>query len=285
VAHHVSPNLGHLRLSEVRPKHLQKVLDDALDAGLSPRSVLQVHRILHAAFRQAVRWGDLAVNPADGVTPPETKRPKLTIPTPEQVASILTHAEERYRVPLALAAATGLRRGELAGLRWSNVELDADSSVTVDSSLQWIGGKLTMVPPKTERGYRRVPLSASVVALLRRHRRQQHERRLIVGPAWKDGDYLFDSGYGKPMEPDALSHAFIAATRAAGLTGVRLHDLRHAYLTKLVESAVPISLVSQMAGHATASFTIATYVHHDADAAKVVADAVEGTLGDALQNL
>jgi integrase len=79
--------------------------------------------------------------------------------------------------------------------------------------------------------------------------------------------------------------AFIAATRAAGLPGVRLHDLRHAYLTKLVESDIPISLVSQMAGHATAAFTIGTYVHHDSAAAKVVADAVEGTLGRALRDL
>ena len=124
-------------MTEVRPNHVQRVLDEALAGGLSPRSVVQVHRIMHAAFRQALRWRLLSVNPSDGVTPPKIEAPTLTIPIPGDVARLLAAVDPQYRTPLALAAGTGHRRGELLALRWDGVDLDGvQPSIRVQGTLQ-----------------------------------------------------------------------------------------------------------------------------------------------------
>jgi integrase len=184
----------------------------------------------------------MAVSPSDGVTPPEAKPPKLTTPKPAQVAKLIAAADENRRALLSVAAATRMRRGEVLGLRWADVEGD---SVNVRGSLQRMGGELRLVEPKSSRGYRMIPLPPSVSALLRHHRKEQAKRRLICGEAWADNDYIFDSGAGQALDPDNVSHAFHRAATKAGLAGVRLHDLRHAFCTQLVEAGVAASIVSQ----------------------------------------
>lgn len=129
------------------------------------------------------------------------------------------------------------------------------------------------------RGSRRiVPLPANLAAVLRRHRTEQTERLLLAGPAWHAGDYVFDSGTGRPIDPDALGKAFHAATMGVGLVGVRLHDLRHAAATVLIDQGTNVRVVADLLGHSSVSFTLETYVYPDEAAA---AAAVE-RLGEAL---
>jgi integrase len=125
----------------------------------------------------------------------------------------------------------------------------------VDGTLQRVDGDLVVLPPKTARSRRSVPLPTSLVALLRTHRASQLERRLLVGPVWT-GSYVFDRGDGRPMDPDAFGKAFREARDAAGLAGVRLHDLRHAFGSILVAAGTNPRLVSDVLGHATVGFTL-----------------------------
>lgn len=285
VRSHVAPVIGDMRLQDIRPAHVQRVLDRSIEAGLAPRSVLQVHRILSAAFRQAVRWGKITVNPSAGATPPKVSRPELATPSPADIARLIAAAAPEVRPVLTLAAATGARRGEVLAFTWPDVDLEGNPSegkspsIRVAKSLQRIDGELQLVDPKSERGQRTIPLAPHAVTVLRRQRKDQAARRLILGEAWHAGNYVFDRGDGRPIAPDSLTGAFERAAARAGIVGVRLHDLRHAYCTQLVERGLPVSMVSQVAGHATPAFTMAVYVHHDDAALGLVAGAIEAAFG------
>lgn len=201
VRREVAPRIGAMQIGDVRPVHVQRVIDEALASGLSARSVVQIRAILRAAFQQAVRWRSVSVNPLDGVTPPKLEAPKLRVPSATDVSALLATVAPDYRVPLAVAAGTGLRRGEVLALGWESIALDGDRpSVRVEGTLQRVDGALVVLPPKTARSRRSVPLPASLVALLRTHRASQLERRLLVGPAWT-GEYVFDRGDGRPITP------------------------------------------------------------------------------------
>jgi integrase len=206
----VVPVIGATRLDSVRPRDVQAVLDAATADGLAPRSVVQVHRIMYAAFRQAVRWQAIATNPSDGVTPPKVEAPKLTVPTPGEIARLLDAVDPWHRAAIALAAGTGLRRGELLALTWDGVSLDGvQPSIRVQGTLQRdADGDLVVLPPKTERSRRTVPLSTTMAVLLRGVRAVQLERRMLAGPAWHATDYVFDRGTGEPIDPDELTRAF-----------------------------------------------------------------------------
>jgi len=138
--------------------------------------------------------------------------------------------------------------------------------------------ELGVLPPKTERSRRSVPLPPSLIALLREHRADQLERRLLAGPAWHAGEYVFDRGDGQPMDPDTFSKAFRDAARAVGLDGVRLHDLRHGFASMLVAAGTNVRVVSDTLGHATVGFTLQTYTHPDEQAAAAVAEHAERLL-------
>jgi integrase len=273
---------GRLRPDASQPRDSTFGGDDALADGLAPRTVVQVHRILHAAFRTAVRWQAISSNPSDGVTPPKVEQARLVTPTPAQLAAIFGRVDDDFRIALAVAAMTGLRRGELLALRWDNVDLEGAPAVRVEGSLQRTAEGLRVFPPKTERSRRSVPMPPTLVAMLRTHRDEQVERRGLAGQAWSDGEYVFDRGDGRPVDPDRLGKAYRDARDAAGLGGIRLHDLRHAYATLQIAEGTDARLVSDLLGHATVAFTLQTYVHPGDEAKVAAADKVERMLGAAL---
>ena len=280
VRREITPRIGSMRLSDVRPVHCQTVLDEARKGGLSARSVVQVHAIMRGAFRSAVRLQVMAVDPTAGATPPRVEAAELTTPTAADVARLLAEVNPEYRTALSLAAGSGLRRGELLAIRWGSVELDSDRPrLRVEGTLQRANGVLVVLPPKTERSRRVVPISASVAAALRQLRADQRERRMLAGPAWHPGDYMFDRGDGRPIDPDAFGRAFRVARATLGLDSVRLHDLRHGLATMLVDNGTNVRTVSDLLGHATVAFTLQTYVHPDEATAVAAIDDAERLLG------
>lgn len=286
---HVVPRIGGIPLAKLRPAYVQDVVDTMLAAGRAPRTVASAYRVLHGALAQGVRWQILAVNPAAAIRPPRAERPRLEVPDTGTIARILATARgSRLYVPLALIAATGMRRGETLALRWGDVDLD-EGRIRVTSSLQEIrrqegGHELVFLDPKTDRSRRTIALPPAAVGLLRRHRAEQRERRLLVGPAWRDFDLVVDRGDGGPFPPDALTRAFSRLARALGLPGLRLHDLRHAYATALLEAGVHPKVASEALGHSSVGFTMDTYQHLLPAMQETAARAIEDALGEAIQS-
>ena len=181
-------------------------------------------------------------------------------------------------MPLLLAATTGLRRGELLGLKWSVVDLEA-GELQVTATLQRVRGVTSLVPPKTDRSRRKISLPPTALDALKRQRKAQAERRLLLGAAWIDLDFVIDRGDGEHMDPDVLSTGFRRAAAAAGVNGARLHDLRHAFATTLLAAGVNVKVVSEALGHSSTAFTMDTYQHVLPTMGEQVASAIETALG------
>jgi integrase len=222
------------------------------------------------------------VNVAAAVQPPRAERPVLSVPDPEAVGRLLDATKgTRLYVPLVLAATTGLRRGELLALRWSNINLET-GLVRVVGSLQHIEGELRFVYPKTDRARRTIALPTGTVAILRRHRKEQTERRLKMGEAWADLDLVLDLGDGSLLSPNGLSRSFYRLVRKVGLAGVRLHDLRHGYATALLVAGVHPKVASEALGHSSVGFTLDTSSHVVPGMQEQAARAIQAAFGSSL---
>jgi integrase len=184
-----------------------------------------------------------------------------------------------HEIPLLLAATTGMRRGEVLGLRWSSVDLDS-AIARVAVTLQEPRGRApTFAAPKTDRSRRAVSLPPFVVDRLRHHRKEQAERRLFLGTAWHDLDLVCDRGDGEHLDPDGFSHAFERFVERAGLPAMRLHDLRHSVATTLLVAGVHPKIVSEALGHSSVAFTMDQYQHVLPTMGEQVAAAIETALG------
>jgi integrase len=263
---HLVPRCGRVKLAALRPHHLQAALDRMLADGAAPASVAKAHRVAAQALGQAVRWQLLPSSPAAGVSPPRASRKTLRIPTAEETRTLVSAAQEGpYGLAVLLAATTGMRRGEILGLRWDEIDLDA--------------ALLRVRQGKTPRSRRTISLPPFTVTALRRHRKDQAERRLLCGKAWQDSGLVVDRGDGRPVHADSLSHAFAETAERIGLADVRLHDLRHAFATTLLAAGVNVKVVSEALGHASTAFTMDTYAHVLPTMGEQVAHAIEFALG------
>jgi integrase len=274
----ISPRIGRVKLAKLRPVHIQSVIDAMVAEGAAPASVLQAHRVLSSALSQAVRWQLLSVNPCAAVRPPRADRKPLTVPTADETRAIVRAASDTYEVPVLLCATTGMRRGEVLGLQWSAVDFDA-GKFYVERTLQKVRGEVRFVTPKTDRSRRSISLPPSVTERLRRHRKEQAERRMLVGPAWSDLGLVVDRGDGQHLDPDTFSHAYSRIAASAGVPGARLHDLRHAFATTLLAAGVHPKVVSEALGHSSVAFTMDTYQHVLPTMGDQVASAIETALG------
>jgi integrase len=260
-----------------------------LERFLVPASVRQARAVLSASMRWAVEDGRLVVSPVSAVRPPKARRPELVIPDATQLSALLEAARgSTYEVPLVLAVATGMRRSEVLGVRWADVDLDR-RTIRVERGLQRVARgdgtrDLRPVEPKSSRSRREVRLPAFAVARLRQHRKDQAERSLALGSGWfRDealGELVCDRGDGGPIDPDNLTKAFFRHAKAAGLDPrTRLHDVRHAVATRLAQDGVPLVAVSALLGHSSASFTATTYQHWTEALAGQTADAIDRAFG------
>lgn len=254
---HIVPVIGSVPLSKLRPLHVEKVQAAVRAKGLSETSVLHVHRCLFAALRQAVKWQLVARNVAEAVEAPKAERHRVRAMEPEDARRVLTAVVgTELEVPTVLALGTGMRRGEVLGLRWSDVDLETGQAQIV----QQVTSEGTFDTPKTHRSARPVSLPPFVVVALKSHRAAQNERRLICGEAWQDFDLVIDRGDGGPMRPDCFSRRFGQVAEQAGL-GITFHGLRHGYATLMLTSGVSLKVTQGLLGHSTFAITADLYTH------------------------
>ncbi len=258
----VVPHIGRKQLARLTPLDLQALYSQLAESGLTNRSVHHTHRVLHCAFEQAVRWNMIPRNPCDGATPPRPEQTEMSVLTQEQANAFLAAtADHPAHALYVLAITTGMRAGELLGLKWGDIDLDA-GRLTVKRALQQQNeAGLVFVTPKSARSRRTIVLSQRAVEALRLHRDRQAFLRRQVEDAWQDQDLVFAGATGGPLDPSWQRQVFYAALDAAGLPRVRFHDLRHTAATLLLLRGVNVKLVSEMLGHASISLTLQTYSH------------------------
>jgi integrase len=281
---HIVKRLGAVKLEDLTPAHLDDLYRD-LRHGLAPKTVRHVHGVLHAALKRAVNLELISRNVADRVQPARARSAKelgkaLACWSPEQLGAFLRHvADDRLAAAWRLVAQTGMRRGEVVGLRWEDIDLDA-GRVTISHTRVMVGYNVRTSQPKTDSGNRSFQLDPATVAALRKWKAQQAQERLRVGPGYEDSGYCFTNPDGTPIHPQRFSDWFHQRAEAAGLPRIRLHDIRHSYATAALAAGVPVKVVSARIGHSTTQITMDLYMHAlpsiDQEAADKVAAIIDG---------
>ncbi len=285
------PGLGGLRLQQLTAEHLDTLYrwlerQGRKDGqGLAPKSVRHVHTTIRKALQDATQRGYVIRNVADLAHPPTQRqarsRSEQAVWGPTQLRAFLDAAgEDRLYAAMLLLATTGMRRGEVAGLRWSILDLDA-GQLRVRFTTTMVGSDVVdQDSAKTDAGERTIALDPVTVTALRDHRRAQLEERLAAGELWTDSGRVFTDEIGRPIRPDVLLRRLKAFAKAADLPAVTVHQVRHSYATAALRAGVPAEVLSKRLGHSSVAITLDIYRHvqegEDAAAAALAAGAILG---------
>lgn len=275
---HVRPSLAAMPIQKLQPVHLAELYARLLRegrqpsrgkesrtpaVGLSPRTVGHVHRVVHKALRIAVEWGVTSRNAASVTKPPKVHDTEIEIISEDQARQILQQLRGRslYMVAL-LGLTTGMRRGELLALRWSDVDLDSGKLRVEQSLEQTKSGGLRFKAPKTKHGRRTIGLPASVVAELRTHWKQQQERRLRLGMGKTPSEGLVLAAWdGSTRSPNSTTKEWARALAELKLPQVSMHALRHTHASQLIASGMDVLTISRRLGHSSPTITLGVYGH------------------------
>ena len=281
IKNHIKPNIGNIPLAKLTTLDLQRMYQKLLTEGrveriesqnqpkgLSPKTVRNLNQIISSAMKLAMDQRLIPKNPADGCALPKVEHKEMKTLPVEQLNAFLMEAKktgtfEMYYIDLA----TGLRRGELLGLKWQDVDLN-NGIIHVRRQVGRINGKVQEAPLKTKNAYRNISIGSDAVSILSEKKK-------------KDGnfsEYVFPSPTGGPMSPDSVLKMLHRVLERAGLPEIRFHDLRHTFATLALQNGVDIKTVSGMLGHFSAGFTLDTYAHVTTAAQRQAAD----TIGDVL---
>lgn len=284
IDHHIKPYIGSVPLAKLTSLELQQLYKELLASGrvdrteskkqpkgLSPKTVRNIHQIISSALKLAMEQRLLSRNPADACALPKLERKEMKTLPPEQLTSFLREARdsgvyEMYYTELA----TGLRRGELLGLKWEDIDFQ-HGDLRVKRQIARINGEVVEAPLKTKNAYRTLPLSQDMVCVL------QAQKKKSGGSPW-----VFPSPTGGPISPDSVLHMLHRVLKRAGLPQVRFHDLRHTFATLALQNGVDIKTVSGMLGHFSAGFTLDTYAHVTTSAKREAADTMSSVLSGTL---
>jgi integrase len=274
---YINPSVGRIPIQSLTGRHIQAIYSKMMAKGLSARTTLHVHRVLRKALADAVKWGTLTRNVADAATPPRPENRQINMWDAETTDRFLATAESsRFCDLYYLAVQTGMRRSELAGLKWSNVDL-VNGALSVVNTLQRIPGRgLVDGQPKTNRSRRLISLTPDSVALLHGVRGNQIERSWDYGELWQNTGYVFTQEDGSPIDPESVTRDFCAIVRKSGLPHLTFHGLRHCHATLALTAGVNPKTVADRLGHSSVATTMDVYSHVlpsvQAEAAQAVQD-------------
>ena len=259
---HIVPALGRVPLTQLTPQQVQRFINAKLASDLAPKTVTYIRQTLHAALAHAERWGLVHRNVASLTEMPRRERREMTVFTTAEARRFLGAIEgDRLEALFGVALALGLRQGEALGLQWPDVDFEA-GTIHVRHGLQRHGHEFHLMPPKTAKSRRVIPLPASIAAALQAHRGRQSEERLQAGPLWDDRwDLVFCRPNGSPLDHAGVTNRFQRLLHEAGLPRLRFHDLRHSCATLLLVQNVPPRVVMEILGHSDITMTMNTYTH------------------------
>ncbi len=279
VRRYIVPAIGRRPLAKLEPADVGRMIADLTARGtLSPTTVRYAYAVLRIALGRALKTGRVLRNVATLVDPPAKARREIRPLTAAQARAFLAETSgARMGALYGLAIATGMRQGELLALRWRDVDLER-GWLSVRHTLRRSTRELA--EPKTDRGRRTLRLGPASLALLRAHRVRQAEERLRAGRSWIDGDFVFTSRSGRPLDSVNVTHDFQAALERAGLPHQRFHDLRHACATLLIEDGEELGVVSRILGHADLATTADVYAHLTPAMLERSAARMDAILGD-----
>lgn len=276
---HIQPNIGKIPLAKLTTLDIQRFYKKLLTSGrvkriesrhkpkgLSAKTVRNLHQMLSSALNFARNQHLITMNPAEGCALPKLEHREMQTLTAEQLGAFFQEAQDSGVYELYyLDLATGLRRGELLGLKWSDIDFQR-STLRVQRTISRQAGKVVEAPLKTKNAYHSLPLSADAIDVLKIQKQKVNS------------EYVFPSPSGGPMSPDSVLHRLQRVLKRAGLPSIRFHDLRHTFATLALQNGVDIKTVSGMLGHYSAGFTLDTYAHVTTDAQRKAANAISGVL-------
>ena len=282
VATRLAPDLGHLPLRRITTRQLDSYYAGlSREQGLSAATVRHHHAVLRGALGQAVQWGWIPNNPAAGASPPKIRRREITPPPMDVTRQLLAAADDHtpeFGALLRVLAATGARRGEVCGLRWSDVNWHTNT-LSINRSVASVAGGTIIKDTKTHAA-RHIAIDSDTMAALARQLERAKDCAIECQFDFDDNSFVFTStpDGAQPLHPDSITTGFRRLCDKAGLKGVRLHDLRHLHATQLLAAGVPVRTVSGRLGHANAATTLNVYAHFLQASDREAADVIEGLL-------
>ena len=259
---YIFPYLGISRLQDLRVEHIEGLYQQLLQDGVSVRNIRYVHSLLHRGLSDAVKRGVVGLNAAHGARQPKMLHQEMKILDENQVMQFFIAVQDNRNEALYhLAIKTGMRKGELLGLKWTDLDWNK-GTIRVQRQVQRVTGQgMVFMSPKTNAGRRTIPLGVETLRILREHRTKQHHERATSGSRWQENDLIFPSSVGTPQSPSNLLNSFKSVLKQAGLPIIRFHDLRHTAASLMLNQGVPPFVVSKILGHSKPSTTMDIYGH------------------------
>lgn len=265
---HIIPSLGHIQLQKLTAQQVQAFYTRKADEGLAPATIIYYHSVLHNALDTAVKWGLVVRNVCDLVAPPRKDRFEIQPLTMEQMQHLLaTLRGHKWEALFTLAMATGMRRGELLGLKWQDINFEA-GRLQVRRVLSRVPTHMPArehvyveAEPKTQKSRRSVMIAPFALEALKRHRVSQLEAKVKAGECWQEHDYVFCTLQGRHLGPNHVVVEFKKLLTRAGLPNIRFHDLRHSAATLLLSLGIHPKVVQELLGHTQISITMDVYSH------------------------
>lgn len=278
--------IGRLKLKDLKAMHLQRMYADLLrdgakyrTGGISPMTIRHIHGMMHKALENAVRWQIVPRNVAQMVELPRVEKKDTVVLTKDQVQDLVASAKDHeLYILILLAVTTGMRYAEICGLPWTAIDLEK-RTIHVRQQLVRTKGEYRLTEPKTKSSERIISLSESLVAPLRRHKADQAQKKLLIGPSYnRDGLVCCRPEDGQPYSATPVRRKFRNVLEKAGLPDIRIHDLRHTVATLLLEQGVHPKVVSELLGHANIGITLDRYSHVSMTMQKEAVDSLESVI-------
>lgn len=259
---HINPLLGNVKLKDIKTFQIEHFYLEKRKSGTSENTVYLIHRVLRGALRHAYLMGLITRNPISPIKSPKPPKKEMKTYDDYQARNLLQAAEETdLEALLFVELATGLRIGEIIGLKWSDLDMEK-GTLRVCRQVQRVKGVgLVFSEPKSEKSRRMLILGPEAIKKIRKHAERQYQQKLFAGDRWEENDLIFPNSIGKPKEHNRLLKDFKAIAKKAGLPTIRFHDLRHSAATLMLQQEINPKIVQEILGHSDINLTLNTYSH------------------------